>query len=586
MFCAYCGAKLSDDAVYCSNCGEKAKKVDLGKAMSPEKPVLETASACVSPENAEARCEPLHTANSYQPIKGTTPKKRSVIFGIAAVTVAVLVFAAVSLLGKNKPAPVVNNASNSIVSAEITSDGTAYVLVPGEAPIVIGGEVRQAVLSEDREHLIVLLDDGTLYVTDKAQSKRTTITDAAAFFEYTDIRNDGFFYSDIDNVVHRILFSDFSSVALGQFHYYVLAENTTSVIYCFENGDIYIMSSDAREGEKIGTFTRNVEFSAISDDGKISVWTAMNGDKETIYLHDGNEKIPLGEPYYSSSFVRTFFTKDHGLLVVVSAFRESMWIKRSGQSPIRVQFDATLDSSHVFTNDLYITDMLSEDITSLYIDTASASGRDVHCVSLDGQREKILTNVRDYRVCNGGVVYIDEHDNLYLATLSGALVSDQKQLASAVDGFEMSRGGEYVYFMKDCADNAGTLFCYKIGAEEPLKVAEDVFADANDYYVWMQLYPSVDGSTLFFYQDMGREPVVYEEIGTLMRWDYGDAEVERIASCVVKDSLTSAIKGGLDADRLLFAKFDSTDSDYNVFEDWMYYNGEETVEVASDTVRR
>lgn len=151
-----------------------------------------------------------------------------------------------------------------------------------------------------------------------------------------------------------------------------------------------------------------------------------------------------------------------------------MWIKRSGQSPIRVQFDATLDSSHVFTNDLYITDMVSEDITSLYIDTASASGRDVHCVSLDGQREKILTNVRDYRVCNGRVVYIDKHDNLYLATLSGALVSDQKQLASAVDGFEMSRGGEYVYFMKDCADNAGTLFCYKIGAEEPLKVAEDV----------------------------------------------------------------------------------------------------------------
>lgn len=175
MFCAYCGAKLSDDAVYCSNCGEKAKKVDLGKAMSPEKPVFEMASACVSLENAEARCEPLHTANSYQPLKGKTPKKKGVIFGVAAVTVAVLVFAAISLLGKNKPAPVVNNASNSVVSAEITSDGTAYVLVPGEAPIVIGGEVRQAVLSEDREHLIVLLDDGTLYVTDKAQSKRRVI---------------------------------------------------------------------------------------------------------------------------------------------------------------------------------------------------------------------------------------------------------------------------------------------------------------------------------------------------------------------------------------------------------------------------
>ncbi len=135
------------------------------------------------------------------------------------------------------------------------------------------------------------------------------------------------FYSDIDNVVHRILFSDFSSVALGQFHYYVLAENTTSVIYCFENGDIYIMSCDAREGEKIGTFTRTVEFSAISDDGKISVWTAMNGDKETIYLHDGNEKS-LSASRIIPPLYPTFSQRTTAFFVVVSAFRESMWIKR------------------------------------------------------------------------------------------------------------------------------------------------------------------------------------------------------------------------------------------------------------------
>lgn len=96
----------------------------------------------------------------------------------------------------------------------------------------------------------------------------------------------------------------------------------------------------------------------------------------------------------------------------------------------------------------------------------------------------------------------------------------------------------------------------------------------------------MDGSTIFFYQDMERVPVVYEEIGTLMRWNYGDTEVKRIADHVVKDSLTSEIRNGIDADNLLFARYAYTDSDYNVFEDWMYYNGEKAVEVAAATRRQ
>ncbi len=101
--------------------------------------MFETASACLA-RKCGSKMRTLHTANSYQPLKGKTPKKKGVIFGVAAVTVAVLVFAAISLLGKNKPAPVVNNASNSVVSAEITSDGTAYVLVRARLPLLSAGK--------------------------------------------------------------------------------------------------------------------------------------------------------------------------------------------------------------------------------------------------------------------------------------------------------------------------------------------------------------------------------------------------------------------------------------------------------------
>lgn len=39
---------------------------------------------------------------------------------------------------------------------------------------------------------------------------------------------------------------------------------------------------------------------------------------------------------------------------------------------------------------------------------------------------------------------------------------------------QTSTNGKYVYYMKDCGEYEGTLYGYKLGAEEPYKIASEV----------------------------------------------------------------------------------------------------------------
>lgn len=628
MFCEYCGAKINDGAIFCHNCGRKIMKVDSSEMPSQESPVVEnkgedmaqgkeTEEGCITqkaetgsqpstePEPiVEAKKENLvsektaekngtqQTLAGSQQTQGVEPKRKSmkkgILYGIVAAVVVVLAIAAVSLLGNGEKQTAVTSEAEAIY-AKISEDGNAYILIPGEQPIVIDGSgVVQAAISPDRKHIVVILKDNTLYVTDKEQSNDVLFTsDAVAISAVT---NDGFFFMNTSDIEKRVLFSDLSSAAtLGYFENFAHAQNTTSAIYSTSNGDVYALSSTDSEGEKIGSYTPGwADFKAVSDNGKLAVWTATdNNSQTTLYLSDNGETTVLGKTTGLIPLSPAYFTKDQELLIICSDIDECLWIKFHGKEEIKVQFFEGINGGNgVFTNGVYITDMLARDITSLYVDVYEGSERNVYCISMDGQCEKALENVDDYEIANGVIFYTDQYHDLYSANIEGAIVSDRKQIASAVDGLEMSRNGEYVYFVKDCDDNEGTLFCYKVGEEEPVKVAEDIFITANDYYVWIEVFASMDGSTIFFYQDMERVPVVYEEIGTLMRWNYGDTEVERIADHVVKDSLTSEIRNGIDADNLLFARYAYTDSDYNVFEDWMYYNGEKAVEVAAATRRQ
>ena len=278
MFCEYCGAKINDGAIFCHNCGRKIMKVDSSEMPSQESPVVEnkgedmaqgkeTEEGCITqkaetgsqpstePEPiVEAKKENLvsektaekngtqQTLAGSQQTQGVEPKRKSmkkgILYGIVAAVVVVLAIAAVSLLGNGEKQTAVTSEAEAIY-AKISADGNAYILIPGEQPIVIDGSgVVQAAISPDRKHIVVILKDNTLYVTDKEQSNDVLFTsDAVAISAVT---NDGFFFMNTSDIEKRVLFSDLSSAAtLGYFENFAHAQNTTSAIYSTSNGDVY-----------------------------------------------------------------------------------------------------------------------------------------------------------------------------------------------------------------------------------------------------------------------------------------------------------------------------------------------------------
>lgn len=106
----------------------------------------------------------------------TKYKKVPLFIGIAVWIIAIIVIIVV-LSGGNFSL----NANNRmfeprIIQAEIDDKGTAYLPLMDGDSLEINDEVRSAFLTADGETVVVLLEKGTLYFTDKILSEKTQIS--------------------------------------------------------------------------------------------------------------------------------------------------------------------------------------------------------------------------------------------------------------------------------------------------------------------------------------------------------------------------------------------------------------------------
>lgn len=124
-------------------------------------------------------------------------------------------------------------AENTTVEAMIADDGTAYIPQMDGSCIEIAGDVAYAAITPDREHIVVLLHDGTLYVTDMEQTNQSILSnEAVVYLEQTDliIRNDGLLYRD-DSQFYRARFADGSVQPVGISPDIGVAPHTISMVY-------------------------------------------------------------------------------------------------------------------------------------------------------------------------------------------------------------------------------------------------------------------------------------------------------------------------------------------------------------------
>ena len=216
-------------------------------------------------------------------------KKLPVIIAIIAIVAVLAVAAVLIFTGILSFGGSTGSSDVTGISAKIDEDGNAYIPLLDGTCITIKDEVLSAGITVDRKHVVVVLTDGTLYVTDKNLSSKTQIsTDCDRL---SAIRNDGFIYWDTNDIAYRVMFEDYSSFELGHDVALLAAQNSISVIYATDEGGIYTLASNSTDSEKVGSYSSSIELEAISDDAQLSVWvTSENDNVQTIVLNRSEER--------------------------------------------------------------------------------------------------------------------------------------------------------------------------------------------------------------------------------------------------------------------------------------------------------
>lgn len=526
---------------------------------------------------------------AQQTTAAASPKsKKGLIIGITAVAVviaAIIALLVVLLNNGGVSVSIGSDAEPSAIEAKMLDDGTAYIPLYDGTSIVINEDVKSATFTKDRKHIVVCLKDGTLYVTNKELSEKNVIADNC--HSIYSVRDDGILYRDEDGSLYKILFVDYSSVYIGNVVDIYVAQDSTTVLYATDDGKIYTMLSTASEGTKVGTYSDSIHLETISNDGQLSLWVTTQNRVATIVLNDGDDRTDLGDADYLWGNTNATFSKDQKIIVITDIDSEEMWIKAAGSNAVAVKLGAR-PTYNIYTENGLLADEVSTGVNGFYIAIDALKGvYNLYHISINGDRERVLSKVSHYEISDNKIFYTDEESALYYAPLNGAAIGKETKIASDVDYFEITDNGKFIYYTKEHGFHE--LYCYKIGNKEPVKIPSDVY----DVYVSWPLENitySTDGATVFFFkdvEDIGSSHSGYQH-GTLMKWSYGSESAEKVAS----DVLTNSISGGLDSEEVnpksfMYMKYTFTNEDengFNVFGNWMYFNGEESIRIASDCI--
>lgn len=576
MYCSNCGGELNQGATFCPHCGA---------VQNEKKPV-------VPRSKNKAKWQELEMGGNWVPqpagpgVQAAAKKKKQII--LIACAAALLLAAVLAFLLLNGTFSGGNAVELSPIGAKYSEDGSAYIILPEDGScIVIDGEIKFAAITADRKHVVVMQEDGTLYVTNKKLSKKTVIADNAEYIY--GIRNDGFIYKNKNKNMgeYRVLFSDNIPIKLDMNTDFLSAMNTLSLVYVTQKGEIYTLSADSNDKVRISSNAQDVELLGISDDGQTAFWSELVNGTPTLYLAENGIKEKLGEvsTYDSSFYGYARFSKDTEMATLASWYSDTMWIKKAGEAAVKVKLGSECTRPYyICTESGPIDRAKAAKISSLYVSASADEGMNLFHISSDGSRERILSGVNDYVIANGTIFYTDVDQNLYCGKLNKASISGEKRIASEVYCFSAAQNGKYVYYMKDCADGFGDLFCFKTGSDSAQKIGSDVAYYETGYgYGWTCLHFSPDGGTVLYYIDMEIIPGTGSYNSSLMMWSYGDKAGVKIADDVIADSVSSGRStGDFDPKGFVFSKYSRVDSYNSLFVDWIYYDGKTMTRLAAD----
>lgn len=486
--------------------------------------------------------------------------------GLAALGILFLVIAIALSAGDKK-----NTLPGAATMGFVDDSGAACApLYNGEAVRVEADAVACAV-SPDRKNLLIQSGDGSISRYDLNKDKLSEICPSARpRTGIIAVRSSGVLYLDSEKMLHRFTFGDGRDVNIGKTESYAVAQNSMSILYT--SGDkLYILPERGNEAVEAGGYSGTPKATAVSDDGQCAVWTDWSNNAQNIYLFDSRGRSTLETLVGTTSPTSAVFSENGSFLAVINPDSESAYLWNKG-TVSRAKLGAVPVSERIYTASGPLEQNGDEEVKGVYVHVSGSAGGSVYYIDLLGEREKLISKVKDFQLCGGTACFTASDGNMYYSAVNGANTSERIRISADVQSFTLSKDGQYVYYLKDISAGLGTLYVYHIGDEEPKKIASDVYT----------AYVPCENSSVIYYKEPERIDAPDTWIGVMYLFSFGTGSNKIASDCVIGQVSSGSNVGRIAEDSFMYLKYLSSESAGKVYSNCVYFNGKESNAVLKD----
>ena len=499
MFCAKCGAQISESDQFCPKCGkENINYVKATKDVSVDKSVAEPSeSPKISVDNG----------NEFA-------KKRKwilpVVIAGAAVAIGVICFI---FFGNKRfsPFPSTNSRvawSPSGISGYIDGDGAIHFVDAGEVKSFEGKMIsgrstpdrsKYLVLSEDNGLLLYELQDGTYTPTPIAEKAEgiLTVNDAGCF--YTTTPNNHLFYYG---------FTDKSTVDTGLENcYFEYSRNRNTVIGVKDSGEVSIFTKGDSSAKALCNVDSEADICCVADNGSNVIWGVKDGNAFSIYMLKNGAPERIGKITNSEkySYVYGLFFNNDKSFIIYSDGSAQMILGSNGEIK-ELALPGVKDYSSFFDQNGQYIDSDDDNIEEPFLlikKTKNSSTGGLYKLTKEGgfsleaddiNLDSAWYYTNSYYIRNGTVYYINKDGDLYKKQLGEG--NETISITTDVKALYIPEAGKYAYIVKagslyyiDLSDNDHKLNMVwnKITEEDTIKLTDkpDVIyfiTDMQDIY--------------------------------------------------------------------------------------------------------
>ena len=555
MKCSFCGKELKDGATFCSFCGTK----------------VTSGGATANTSTYEGVRVPIKQIAEEKPIKEKNKGKKHrglVIGSIALLAVIIITSVAIGVI------PLFKNDAlypASAVEAYVDSKGNAYFCYDNGERVQVGSNVKTAYLTSDRANVVVLTNDGLLYMTDIQGGNRSEIYSSSVRFENNMAVNDEISLERVcDNMVYytvsrtetsnkiayegSILVENndvVSQKTLEHYAFYFSGKNNflignsseiksmalsswmssgnCSVAYA-KNGTVYVLNGEHGNMLAVGNYSEmdEVYINGVSADGEYVLWSKKIGNVVDIYLTN-NHNSTIIESYEGESGSQSFSLNctQNGADGAVVLSKDRVYLMQDGKLSEK-GFSSEIQSPYALaSNGMPLIMCEQYDLSNgFFVVFSGDTGYDVVMMDEKLGKHKIVSDVVDFYVSEDYVIYMNEN-GVYSADFDADeyAISNATKIPGVDYVYDLVFVGGIAYF----TDDNETLFRYDAEEGSKEKIATEVA-----YFA-----PTEDGHEVYYINKVTDANGIRR--GKLCVTD--DKETVTIAKDVIVGSVTSNVVG-------------------------------------------